>query len=382
MLHRILIAPDKFKDCMSARDVAQHLSKGIRKVISEVEIRILPMADGGEGTVEALVEATSGEIRRVRVHDPLMRMRDAFYGILGDGSTAVIEMAAASGIEMLKEGEKDPSATTTYGTGELIRHALDEGVTKVIIGIGGSATNDGGIGMAAALGARFLDKDGKEAGKSGKDLKDIERIDLGGLHERVKEVRFEVACDVDNPFYGSEGAALIYAVQKGADEKMARELDEGLEHLAELVQQQLNKDISDLPGAGAAGGLGGGLAAFLNAQLRPGMEIIREVTGLEEAVQWSDLVITGEGKTDRQTRYGKTPAGVTKTAVKYGRPVVLVSGALEEGYEELYKIGVDVILPLPEKPVSLEQALENAGTYLENAGERLMRMLLLNCKLL
>ena len=366
---------------MPARDVAEHLSKGIRRIIPDLEIVILPMADGGEGTVEALVEATSGKIRRVRAHDPLMRMRDSFYGILGDGSTAVIEMAAASGIELLNESELDPSATTSYGTGELIRDALEQGVKKIIIGIGGSATNDGGIGMAMALGIRFLDSEGQEVGRSGKHLRSIERIDLSGLHERAGEVCYEVACDVDNPLYGEQGAALMFAPQKGADEKMARELDEGLKHLADVIHREFGRDISEIPGAGAAGGLGGGLAAFLDAELMSGMEIIQRVTGLEEAIQRTDLVITGEGKTDRQTQHGKVPAGVAKAAAKWDKPVVLISGALEEGYEQLYKIGVDVILPLPEKPVTLDQALANAGKYLENAGERLIRMLLVNGKL-
>jgi glycerate kinase len=380
-MNRILIAPDSFKHCLTSKQVAQHIKKGIERIVPEMDTRILPMADGGEGTVQSLVDATEGEIRKIRVHDPLGREIDSFYGLLEDGKTAVIEMAAASGLELLEDSEKDPSVATTYGTGELIKAALEDGVGKIIIGIGGSATNDGGAGMAEALGVKFLDENGKKVKSGGKFLENIRKIDMSGIHPRVSEVEIEVACDVDNPLTGKNGAAHIYAEQKGADEEMISVLDKNLAHFARLIRKELNKDISEIPGSGAAGGLGGGLMAFLSAGLKPGMEIITKVTGLEEAVKQADLVITGEGKTDAQTQYGKTPYGVAKVANNFNKPVVSFAGTLEKDHEVLYEKGFDAILPITEKPVSLHTALDDAGRLLENAAARLMRVIYLKGKI-
>ena len=377
MLNRILIAPDGFKESLTAKKVANHLSRGIRKIAPDMDIRILPMADGGEGTVRSLVDATSGKIRKIEVHDPLMRRTESFFGMLGDGKTAVIEMAAASGLELLETEERDPAITTTYGTGELITAALDEGVERIIIGIGGSATNDGGAGMAEALGVKFRDEKGNAVKKGGIHLHEIRKIDVTSLHKRVGDVKIEVACDVNNPLYGKNGAAYIYAGQKGADQETIRELDKNLRHFAGVVKKQIGKDISKTPGSGAAGGLGGGLVAFLGAELKPGMEIIEKVTHLEDHVRWADLVITGEGKMDAQTQHGKTPFGVARVAKDFGRPVISFAGSLEKGYEELYQAGFDVIFPIAEKPMSLQESLDQAGKLLEKAAERMMKTLLL-----
>lgn len=371
----ILIAPDSFKDCLSSKKVALNIEKGIRRIIPEANIKILPMADGGEGTVEALVDATGGEIIEVEVHDPLMRKIKSFFGILGDKKTAVIEMAAASGIELLGEDERNPWITTTYGTGELIRHALDKGCEKIVIGIGGSATNDAGVGMAQALGAKFLDSQGKQTGYGGGMLNKISEIDLTRMDNRIKGIQILVACDVDNPLYGSEGAAFVYSAQKGADKEMVKKLDENLRHFANKIQEVLNIDIQNVKGSGAAGGLGAGLKVFLNAQLKPGFEIIKDIVKLEKEIEKADIVITGEGKIDYQTQFGKTPFGVAQAAVKYKKPVIAIAGALGERFEELYSKGFGYIVPVVDKPMDMEHAMKNADILIQNAAERTLRLI-------
>ncbi|MDX2430898.1 MAG: glycerate kinase [Bacteroides sp.] len=372
---KILIAPDSFKDCMAALEVANFLARGILKVDAEAEIRKLPMADGGEGTVESLIDATGGRIIKVQVHDPLLREVPSFYGISGDGSTAVIEMAAASGLELLKQSERNPWLTSTRGTGELIVHALDQGCSKILLGIGGSATNDCGMGMARALGVAFLDDEGKAVPQGGGALGEVRQISMEDLDPRIANTEIEVACDVTNPLSGPKGASFVYGPQKGADREMVEKLDYNLQHMARLIREQLEKEIDTIPGAGAAGGLGAGLMAFLDARLVKGFDMVAEAVSLEGAIQWADLVITGEGKMDRQTLYGKTPMGVAKMAQKYGKAVIGVAGTLEEDAVELYGEGFDVIMPIQEKPTDLASALENAPLLLEHAGERIARML-------
>ncbi len=369
----ILIAPDSFKDCLSAKEVAHNIEKGIRKIMPGADIKILPLADGGEGTVDALVAATKGVIKKVRVHDPLMREIDSFFGILGDGNTAVIEMAAASGIELLKENERNPWITTTFGTGELIKHALDVGCKKLVIGIGGSSTNDAGAGMVQALGGSFRDPSGKETGFGGGMLSDISVIDMAKLDKRINRCSILVACDVDNPLYGENGAAMVYSLQKGAGADMAAKLDHNLRHFASLIKDTLDIDVASIPGAGAAGGTGAGMVAFLNAVMKPGFGIIKDITGLEEEMQRTDVVITGEGRIDYQTQYGKAPYGVAQLAVKYNKPVIAIAGTLGERYEELYSRGFDLIIPIADKPMELKDSISKADILIQDAAERIIR---------
>lgn len=371
----ILIAPDSFKNALSALEVGSSLAKGLKRALPDVEIRVVPMADGGEGTVESLTDATGGRLVMVRVHDPLMREVESSFGITGDGETAVIEMAAASGIQLIRPEERDPLDTTTYGTGELIRAALDAGCRTILLGIGGSATNDCGTGMARALGVRFMGPDGEPVKQGGGALGEVKEIDVRGLDPRIRKTRIQVACDVTNPLTGPDGASLVYSPQKGADRVMAEKLDRNLALLAERIREQLGKEVENLPGAGAAGGLGAGLIAFLDAELVEGVPAIAERIGLEESVKWADLVITGEGRMDFQTRFGKTPYGVARIAKRHKKPVIAVAGTLGEGVETLYNEGFDAILPILDAPMTLEEATGKTALLLEATGERIGRML-------
>lgn len=371
---KILIAPDKFKGSLSAFEVADNIEKGILKVFPKAIVVKVPMADGGEGTVESLVDATGGKIIKTNVKDPLFRDIESFYGILGDGKTAVIEMAAASGLYLLKDYERNPMITTTYGTGQLIKDALDRGCRRFIIAIGGSATNDGGAGMATALGVKFYDKDGREIGLGGGELSKIYSIDTSNLDERLKECEFIVACDVANPLIGENGASRVYGPQKGATKEMVEVLDKNLEHYGKLLEKYFNKKIIDVPGSGAAGGLGAGLMAFLNAQLKNGIEIIIETLKLEEKIKEADIVISGEGKIDFQTAFGKTISGIAKLCKKHNKPLIVIAGTVED-IENLYEIGVSSIFSIVEKPMSLEDAIKNAPTLLEKSAERIFRLI-------
>ena len=372
---RILIAPDSFKNALTALEVARSLKTGLLKVFPGAEIQLLPMADGGEGTVEALIDATGGQIIRTRVHDPLMRPIESSFGITGDGITAVIEMASASGIQLVTSDERDPWITTTFGTGELIHAALDRGCRDIILGIGGSATNDCGMGMASALGVKFLDQAGKPVGHGGGVLGEVAAIDMSGLDERIRDTRITVACDVTNPLTGPDGAAHVYAPQKGADQDMVLKLDNNLKHLASLIAVQLGKNVENIPGAGAAGGLGAGLIAFLGAELAEGVPIIAAKSGLEKKAAWADLVITGEGMIDSQTRFGKTPFGVAQVARKHDKRVIAVAGTIGEGAEELYEKGFDAIISIIDRPLALEEAIKETKALLETTGERIGRIL-------
>ncbi len=369
----IVIAPDKFKDSLTGLQVGEAFERGVRRFNPQMEIRILPMADGGEGTVQALVDATRGEIRRARVHNPLMKPVEACYGILGDGTTAVIEMAAASGIGLLRPEERNPWLTTTYGTGELILQALNSGCRRIIMGIGGSATNDCGVGMAQALGIRFTNSVGDEVPHGGGGLGAIHSIDISGCDARVAETEFLVACDVSNVLSGPNGASQVYGSQKGASEAMVLQLDAHLAHVGQLIEYQLGMNVANVPGTGAAGGLGAGLMAFTNARLQPGFEMVSQITRLEEEIRKADLVITGEGKIDRQTQYGKTPLGVARLARKHNKPVVAIAGTLGEGYTQLFSYGFDGIYSIIDQPMDLEEALRTAPERIERLAESLMR---------
>jgi len=372
---KILIAPDSFKDCMSAREVASALGRGIQKILPEAGLQLVPMADGGEGTVESVIDATGGKRIEVPVMDPLMREISSFYGITGDGRTAVIEMAAASGLELLEPEERDPWITSTFGTGQLIADALDRGCSKVMLGIGGSATNDCGAGMAEALGVRFSGRYGKLSARGGGALGEVDSLHMEGLDSRIADTAFVVACDVSNPLTGPRGASAIYGPQKGADKSMVEKLDRNLTHFAGVIEKQLGKEISKVPGSGAAGGLGAGMMAFLNATLMRGTQMIAELCGLEEKIRQADLVITGEGKMDAQTKFGKTPFGVAQLAKEHGKVVIGVAGTLEEDAGTLYQEGFDLLLSIQEKPGDLAAALLGAGPLLERTGERIARLI-------
>jgi len=350
---KVVIAPDSFKGSLTAIEVSDAIEKGVREIFPKAEIIKIPMADGGEGTVQCLVNATGGKILKERVICPLGDEILASYGILADKKTAVIEMAAASGLTLVPEDKRNPLITTTYGTGQLIKAALDQGCRKMIIGIGGSATNDGGAGMVQALGAKLLDKEGKEIGFGGGELKKIIRIDTKYLDKRLSDTKVLVASDVKNPLCGPKGASRIYGPQKGATPEVIEELDKSLAYFAELIKRDLHKDIKDIPGAGAAGGLGAGLMAFLNAELRPGIEIIIEVVKLKQAIKGADLVITGEGKIDSQTIYGKAPIGIAKIAKKYKIPVMAIAPIIGEDADIVYRYGIDFLVKISEPPMSL-----------------------------
>ena len=372
---RIVVAPDSFKGSASASEVADALARGLSRALTNSEFIKVPMADGGEGTVHSLVAATNGRVVEEEVCGPLGRKVRAFYGITGDGQTAVIEMAAASGLTLVRREERDPRRATSFGTGQLIRAALDQGCRRFIIGIGGSATNDGGAGLIQAIGGRMLDKEGKDLLLGGAYLAQLDRIDLVDLDPRLKESRFLIACDVDNPLLGERGASAVYGPQKGATPQMVRELDGALARYAQVIKRDLDKDVADVPGSGAAGGLGAGLMAFLNATLHSGVDLVIEAVGLADKVKSADLVITGEGAVDGQTVYGKTPIGVARTAKNFDKPVVVVAGTIGIGAEAVYDHGVDVVMGILEGPASLETAMARAIYYLEAAGERLGRLL-------
>lgn len=374
---RILIAPDSFKGSLSAVAVADAIEQGLRKVVLAADIKKIPMADGGEGTVEAIITAVGGDIHHQKVIGPLGEEVKAFFGVLGDGATAVIEMAAASGLPLVPEDKRNPMNTTTYGTGQLIRAAMDKGCNRVIIGIGGSATNDGGVGMAQALGVKFYDAEGRVIdGFGGKVLEHIAHIDINDMDKRVKDVDITVACDVTNPLCGPSGAAAIYGPQKGATPEMVEELDRGLANLAVVIKKDLGIDIKDMPGAGAAGGLGAGLVAFLGASLKPGMDIMIDVTHMDELVSQYDLVITGEGRTDEQTVFGKVPVGVASVAKRHDKPVVCLSGSLGDGAERVYEHGVDALFSIIDRPMDLAAAMSHTAELLEHSAISIFRLLL------
>ena len=375
---KIVIAPDSFKGSLIALEVANAIKEGIKRVMPEAEIDEVPMADGGEGTVQALVDATGGQIIVEEVCDPLGNQIEADFGILGDGETAVIEMAAASGLPLVPEGKRNPMLTTTYGTGELIHAALERGCGKLIVGIGGSATVDGGAGMAQALGARFLDRNGREIPRSGGGLEHLERIDVSELDYRIAETTTVVACDVDNPLVGPRGGPEVYGPQKGATPEMVRKLDKYLDRYADIIKRDLGVDVKETPGAGAAGGLGAGLMAFLNAQLRSGIDIVIEAAGLEQHLKDADLVITGEGMIDGQTIYGKTPIGIARLAKKFGLPVVAIGGGISDDAYVVYENDIDALMSIVSYPMSLEMAMERAYELLVDAAERTMRLLCLH----
>ena len=362
-MNKIVIAADSFKGSISSQEFADVCERSILSVFPDCEVEKIALGDGGEGTVDALISALGAKRVSATVEDPLMRPHTAVYGVTPDGTTAIMEMAQASGLPLLDEAERNPMKTTTFGTGRMIADALGRGCRRIIIGIGGSATNDGGAGMLGALGAKFYDRDGHlmPPAITGGDLMNISRIDLSELDPRVKAAEIEVACDVDNPFCGQRGATRVFSRQKGADDRMTEELERGMAHYAGLLSSATGLDVADLPGAGAAGGLGGALAAAMRARLLPGIELVLKAVDFEKRAAGADLVITGEGRIDSQTLMGKTPSGVLHTARRQGVPVVALGGSVEYS-EALDKAGFAGIFSIQSAPVSLAEALDKSNT--------------------
>lgn len=355
---KIIIAPDSFKESVSASRCAQAIKAGFVSIFPQAECVCLPIADGGEGTVEAMVEATDGKMVMLPVMGPMGDFVGAFYGLSGDGQTAFIEMAAASGLMLVPAGERNPLRATSYGTGELIRHALDAGVRHIILGIGGSATVDGGMGMAQALGARFLDKRGESVGLGGGALQRLVKIDLSDLDPRLHDCRIEVACDVDNPLLGERGAAAVFGPQKGACIEMVAVLERGLQNYARVMLAATGQDVAPMVGGGAAGGMGAAARVFLNATLKSGIDIVLEAVHLEEALRDADLVITGEGRMDSQTVGGKAPIGVARIAKKYDIPVIGIAGVLGDGVEAVHQHGIDAVFSILPALAPLAEVLD------------------------
>ncbi|MGG5461061.1 glycerate kinase [Clostridium sp. B9] len=371
---KFVLAPDSFKESMTSMEACNAMERGIKKVFSDAECIKVPMADGGEGTVEALVHATGGKIEKLMVTEPLGTKVEAFYGILGNGETAVIEMASASGIQLVKREERNPLITTTFGTGEVIKAALDEGIKHLVIGIGGSATNDGGAGMIQALGGKLLNSKGEQIAFGGGALKDIVSIDLSSIDERLKEVSIEVACDVTNPLVGEKGASAVFGPQKGATPEIVKELDSNLAHYASIISRDLGKEVSNIEGAGAAGGLGAALL-LLGGELKRGIELVIKHTDLAEKVKDADFIFTGEGSIDDQTIYGKTPMGVATVANAASIPTIAFAGRVGEGVEGLYDIGIKSIFSIMTGVSTLDKALEDGARNLEITTENIVRLL-------
>lgn len=371
----IVLAPDSFKESMSAKEACIAMEKGIKKVNENIKCVHVPMADGGEGTMQSLVDATNGEVYSLEVVGPLGNKVQAEYGILGDGEVGILEMASASGIHLVSLEKRNPLITTTYGTGELIKACLDKGVKKLLIGIGGSATNDGGAGVIQALGGKLLDKDENELGFGGGELGKLHTIDLTNFDRRLNDVIVEVACDVNNPLCGEKGASNVFGPQKGATSEMVTLLDNNLRHYANIIKEQIGMDVLEVPGAGAAGGLGAGLMSFLNGTLKKGIEMVIEYAGLEEKVKEADMVWTGEGSIDFQTQYGKTPLGVATVAKKYDKPVVAFAGKIGDNIDVLYEKGIDSIFGIMKGVTSIEEALENGKENIEKTAENVIRFM-------
>ena len=362
---KIVIAPDSYKESLSALEVAQAVEAGFRQVFPDADYVLVPVADGGEGTVDAMVAATGGRKETVTVSGPLGEPVEAFYGLTGEGDTAVIEMAAASGLALVPPDRRNPLLTSSRGTGELIRAALDAGARRFILGIGGSATNDGGAGMVQALGARLLDLEGRELDGSGGDLARLERIDVSALDPRLAECRIEVACDMDNPLTGARGASAVFGPQKGATPEMVQVLDANLARLARIVGRDLGVAVDTVPGAGAAGGMGAAMLAFFGATLKPGIEIVTAAVDLDTHVRDADLVITGEGRIDFQTVHGKTPIGVARVAKRHGKPVIGIAGSLGAEVGVVHAHGIDAVFSVLGKPCTLDEALRDAAANVE-----------------
>ena len=379
---KVVAAIDSFKGSMTSLEVAAAFEKGVKKVYKDAEFIKIPLADGGEGTVKALIDNLDGKMVNIKVKDPLMRDINSFYGISGDGKTAVIEMAAASGLPLLSLDERNPLKATTFGTGELIKDALEKGCREFIIGIGGSATNDAGTGMLSALGYVFLDENGNELEPNGENLINIRSFKDDKVMKEVAEAKFLIACDVDNPFYGTNGAAHVYGKQKGATSDIIKILDDGMRNFSNVIEKIKKTDISNISGSGAAGGLGGAFTAFFNSELKPGIDIITEKIELENKINGSDYVITGEGRIDFQSAMGKTPSGVAKLAKKYGIPVIAIGGSVDDEIGNIDCCGITGAFSIIDSPMTLGVAMDtkNAQRLVEKTAEQIFRLIKQNKK--
>ena len=380
---KIVIAPDSFKESLSAMEVAEAIEQGFKQVFPDAEYHKVPMADGGEGTVQAMVDATAGEIIHLNVQGPLGNIVPAFYGILGathnTPKTAVIEMAAASGLHLVARNERNPLITSSYGTGELIKDALDRGIRHIIIGLGGSATNDAGAGMLKALGFSLVNHAGIAIDDGGAGLIDLAKIDDSQCHPHLKECQFDIACDVDNPLCGAKGASAIFGPQKGATAQMVTQLDDALKHFAQRAYPQWNNNqIDNMPGTGAAGGMGFAIVAFLKGRLSPGVALVANAVGLADACKGAALVITGEGRIDGQTVFGKTPMGVLQTAQQYRVPVIGIAGCLGDNANAMLKQGMTAIFPIIPGIATLEQVLADAAINLTNTSANIAALINVN----
>jgi len=375
-MNKVVIAPQEFKGSLTALEIARAMETGVKRVLPDAETVLVPVADGGDGTLQSLVDSSGGKVVTTTVTDPLGRPVNAQWGALGDGVTAVIEMARSSGLALLTLEERDPLTATTTGVGELIQVGLEQGFRRFIIGIGGSATNDGGAGMARALGAKLLDNDGADLAPGGAALARLAHIDTSGMDPRLKEAEVVVACDVNNPLCGPTGASAIYGPQKGATPDMVRQLDDALGRYADVIERDLELDIRERPGAGAAGGLGAGLMAFLDAELRAGVDIVLEAVGLADRLPGADLVITGEGQFDRSTVFDKSPVGVARLAKKLSIPVIGIAGSLGEGFQGVHDCGVDAVFTLVSGPMTLDEAMANTSDLVASTTEEVLRAML------
>lgn len=375
---KVVIAPDSFKESLTAKQVCDAIQAGLARVWHDAKFVAIPVADGGEGTVQSLVDATQGRLVEVKVMGPQGKRVEAFYGMLGDNQTAVIEMAAASGLHHVPLAQRDPKLTTSFGTGELIRHALDQGVTKLIIGLGGSATNDGGVGMLAALGARFTNADGDPIQLTGGGLHELTHIDLQDFDPRLQHCDILVACDVNNPLCGDKGASAVFGPQKGATPEDVQLLDGVLRQFGLLTEKVTGKMVLESAGAGAAGGMGAALLAYTQARLRPGIEIVLETVQLAHQVSDADLVITGEGRIDSQTVHGKTPMGVAKVAKRFDVPVLALCGCTGDNYQAVYQCGIDAVFAAVPRAMSLDDALKESDFNLADLAENVARLWVLS----
>ncbi|MGE4603811.1 glycerate kinase [Bifidobacterium longum subsp. longum] len=372
---RYLCAPDSFKESLTAMEAARAMAQGIENADHDAEVRCLPMADGGEGTARALVDATGGSMRAVPVHDPLGRPVEGHFGLFADGTTAVVETAEASGLALLEAKERNPLIASSYGTGELMLAAVRSGAKRIIVGLGGSATNDAGAGLLQALGVRLLDKNGNDLAHGGAALANLTTIDISTMDPALKNVAITAACDVTNPLTGPTGASAVFGPQKGASKDDVATLDAALAHFAQVIDSQLGVAVNDVPGAGAAGGIGAALKGFLNAEFRPGIAIVIEQSGLDAAAQWADVVFTGEGSIDFQTKFGKTPAGVAETAKRHGKPVIAVAGHIGTGIDELHEVGIDAVFGIAPGAASLSELLADAAANVTRTTEQIVRTL-------
>jgi glycerate kinase len=374
MALRIVVSPQAFKHSIGAREAALAIQRGILQAAPDAETILIPVADGGDGTLAALIDTTGGSYREATVTGPLGEPLAARWGVMGDGETAVIEMALASGLALIPDDRRDPLRATTRGTGELMLAALDDGYRRIIVGLGGSATNDGGAGMASALGARFLDSQDGQLPAGGAALENLTNVDALALHPALSETTIVGATDVTNPLCGDTGASAIFGPQKGATPEMVSQLDRCLANLASVIRSDLGVDVLNTPGSGAAGGLGAGLIAFAGAELRSGIDMVCDVLDFDRNVRGADLVITGEGRADRSTAFDKAPVGIARRARQFGVPTVLVAGSLGPGYETLYEHGIDAILSIAEEPADLDSSLRRGSELLQRAAERAIRL--------